>query len=105
MAIEKSLQIGINYIEKLNNIQEIDIIYNNLNLLVNNRSLSLKIYLDLENNRKETIKQSIIHINSKKDIALNLKTYENILFGNNICPFCLNPIKKSDIEHIIKHYS
>ncbi len=104
-SIKKSIDVGEDYIEKLESIDNIDLLNNNINnSIAKIKSLSnISIILNsLWDDLK--IQKNILSL-AKKNIDENLKKYEDLLVQNEICPFCLSVIDENKIDHIIKHYN
>ena len=101
----KSLNIGKSYISELKHLDEVDILFKELVSKIDRKDLITSLSKTLYSYRLETKDHKQNLLSAKKDIYENLKTYEDLLVQNKICPFCLSIINENKINHIIEHYS
>jgi len=102
--VNKSISIGKIYIDKLSGVESIfgikDLIESKYNLLQNLSNIKKNYNLILIEETK--IKNNLALTNNK--INNYLKQYKEILSRIEICPLCLNPINKENIETIIRNF-
>lgn len=103
-SINKSISIGRTYMDKLAGIETAtgikDLIESKYSLL---QSIwNIKKNNDLIVEEKARIKNKLVQI--KSEIDNYLKHYREVLSRIEVCPLCLNPINKENIETIIRNY-
>lgn len=104
-SIYKSINIGEQYLEKLHNLDQIDLLFNAITNLTNRLDQVILSSKNLKRVKLEIDEQDKILQNSKNTMDNNLEKYELLLNQYETCPFCLSVINENKIEHIIKHYS
>jgi exonuclease SbcC len=103
-SVNKSISIGKIYMDKLAGIESVmsikDLIEDKYSLL---QCLSnIKKNYDLILQEKAMIKNKLSLI--KNEINSYLQRYREVLSRIEVCPLCLSPIDKENIENIIKNY-
>lgn len=104
LALKKSLYIGNQYVNKLNDIDDISniqvLLQDKVDIL-NKLGLIAKRYIS---NRNEISKETSLLNELKESVQLNLDKYKNLLLKQETCPLCFSNIDNDKINHIISHY-
>lgn len=104
-SVYDSIKVGNNYLEKLNQIDKIDVFTIKLSENISKIKEVSKSNNKLKSNKSEITLQENKLNEIKANMNNNLKLYEELLLKSEVCPFCFSHINEDKIEHIMDHYS
>ncbi|MGO1527168.1 MAG: AAA family ATPase [Senegalia sp. (in: firmicutes)] len=103
--IKKSISKGKDYINKFKYIDDVNILYEKINI-DKDKYLNLNIYLKKINQNNNNINELNNKIRNEKSVIIELlNDYKNLLKEIERCPLCFNSIDNEDMNRIIKNLS
>ncbi len=105
VSLRKSLAIGIKYVERLQQVDNISKIYIDLGekVLLLNKLKNISVAYDSNKNEIKRMKLSLQ--NYKDEVEKQISYYKELLLKLEICPLCFSIIDEDKIDHIINHYN
>lgn len=105
LSLKKSLAIGMRYIEKLQDVDNIFKVYIDSQRKINLLTSLKDLFIAYNSNKDETVKVSILAQKYKDEVETQILSYRELLLKQEVCPLCFSIIDDDKIEHIISHYS
>ncbi|WP_313756509.1 AAA family ATPase [Tissierella sp.] len=105
LFLKKSLAIGIKYVEKLKEIDNISVIYIDLQKKINLLTRLKTLSINYSCNKKEFIRTTLLTEEYKDEVEVQISNYRELLLKQEVCPLCFSIIDDDKIEHIISHYN
>ncbi|MGO1367951.1 MAG: AAA family ATPase [Senegalia sp. (in: firmicutes)] len=103
--IKKSISKGKDYINKFKYIDDVNILYEKINI-DKDKYLNLNIYLKKINQNNNNINELNNKIRNEKSVIIELlNDYKSLLKKIERCPLCFNSIDNEDMNRIIKNLS
>ena len=104
-SLNKSLAIGVKYVERLQEVDKISIIYKELREKIKFIFSLNKLYNDYTSNGNEIKQTKILQDKYKTQVEAQVFQYKEILLKQEICPLCFSVIDDEKVDHIINHYN
>ena len=104
-SLNKSLAIGIKYVERLQEVDRISIVYEKLQKQIKLLLTLNKLQDSYTSNRKDIIQTKILQDKYKNQVETQIMQYREILLKQEVCPLCFSVIDDEKINHIIDHYN
>ncbi|WP_312668382.1 AAA family ATPase [Tissierella praeacuta] len=105
LFLKRSLAIGIKYVEKLQEVDNISVIYINLQKKINLLTKLKTLSNNYNCHKKEFIKTTLLTKKYKDEVETQILRYRELLLKQEVCPLCFSIIDNDKIEHIISHYN
>ncbi|WP_353095244.1 AAA family ATPase [Tissierella praeacuta] len=105
LSLKKSLAIGMRYIEKLQDVDNISKVYIDSQRKINLLTSLKDLFIAYSSNKDEAVKVGILVQKYKDEVETQIVSYRELLLKQEVCPLCFSIIDDDKIEHIISHYS
>lgn len=99
------LAIGIKYVERLQEIDNVFQIYIKLNEKITLLNQLKSLSTTYTSNKDEITKEKLSLQNYKDEVDEQISNYKELLLKQETCPLCFSTIDNDKIKHIISHYN